>query len=92
MSLLALPDDTNALTRMIDKAGEFLISIGAFGDGLELYCAGASRFPHDSCLLQGLTRCAAHAGLAHAPAVEPAHGLPTGDPDGWGQSLRARAA
>ena len=92
MSLLALPDDTNALTRMIDKAGEFLISIGAYSDGLELFCAGASRFPQATCLLQGLTRCAGRAGLAPAAATGPADGSAASDPDGWEQSLPARAA
>lgn len=51
--LLDLPVDTQDLAEIIDKAGDFLISIGAYADGLELYRGAAERFPTARVLHQG---------------------------------------
>jgi len=68
LSLLDLPDDTEDLVEIIDKAGDFLISIGAYADGLDLYRAATARFPRVSVFHQGLGCCAGHEGL-HAEAL-----------------------
>jgi tetratricopeptide (TPR) repeat protein len=75
MSLLELPDDTEDLAEIIDEAGDFLISIGAYADGLELFRAGSARFPEASCLLQGVSCCAGHEGLHEEALAASAAGL-----------------
>jgi len=59
--LLDLADDTADLQEIIDKAGDFLISIGAYSDGLALYRAATRRFPAVAVFHQGLGCCAGHA-------------------------------
>ena len=44
-SLLALPEDTEVLSEIIDKAGSFLIDIEEYADGLQLFREAASKFP-----------------------------------------------
>jgi tetratricopeptide (TPR) repeat protein len=97
MSLLELSDDTEHLTEIIDETGDFLISIGAYADGLELFRAGASRFPQASCLLQGVSCCAGHLGLHEEALAASAAGLEL-EPDdqelvtdlGWSLYLAGR--
>lgn len=75
MSLLELPHDTEDLAEIIDEAGDFLISIGAYVDGLELFRAGAARFPEASCMLQGVSCCAGHQGFHEEALAASAAGL-----------------
>lgn len=67
-SLLSLPKNTSDLCDIIDEAGSFLIGLGAYKDGLELYRAGAARFPRVAVFHQGVGCCAGHQGL-HDEAV-----------------------
>ena len=67
-SLLALPESTPELPAILDKAGGFLIRIGAYKDGLELYRAAVAKFPAVAALHQGLGCCAGHEGF-HEEAV-----------------------
>lgn len=69
LSLAELPNDTEDLPEIIDKAGSFLIHIKAYTDGLELYRKAISRFPDVAALYQGLGCCAGHKGL-HSEAIE----------------------
>ena len=59
-SLLSLPDNTPDLCEIIDEAGSFLINIGAYKDGLELYRSAVERFPAAAVLHQGIGCCAGH--------------------------------
>ena len=68
-SLLSLPGSTPELDEIIDKAGEFLIQLHAYDDGLALYRAAVCRFPASAALHQGLGCCAGHQGL-HEEAVK----------------------
>ena len=68
MKLFELPDDTKDLCLIIDKAGDFLIQLGRYEDGLVLYRRAATRFPDASDLHQGLGCCAGHQGL-HSEAI-----------------------
>jgi len=68
LSLLTLPDNTQDLCEIIDKAGSFLIDIGAYGDGLELYRGAVARFPDVAVIHQGLGCCTGHEGL-HEEAI-----------------------
>ena len=61
-ALLALPDDTQDLCEIIDKAGDFLIDRHAYRDGLELYRAAAAKFPDAAVIHEGLGCCAGHEG------------------------------
>lgn len=45
MALLDLPDDTEELCTIIDEAGDFLIQVGRYKDGVELYRHAATRLP-----------------------------------------------
>ena len=67
-SLLSLPSGTPDLHEIIDKAGDFLIQLGAYADGLALYRRAVNRFPASAVFLQGLGCCAGHKGL-HDEAV-----------------------
>jgi tetratricopeptide (TPR) repeat protein len=67
-SLLALPSGTPELCEIIDEAGDFLIQLGAYADGLALYRGAVNRFPASAIFLQGLGCCAGHQGL-HDEAV-----------------------
>ena len=58
--LLSLPDDSTDLCGLIDRAGDFLIQLEAYKDGLELYRAAAARFPNVAVMQQGLGCCAGH--------------------------------
>jgi len=68
--LLSLSTDTSELGEIIDKAGEFLIHLGTYADGLGLYRGAVNRFPASAVFLQGLGCCAGHQGL-HDEAVRP---------------------
>jgi Flp pilus assembly protein TadD len=67
-SLLSLPENTPDLYEIIDEAGEFLIQLRAYTDGLALYRAAAVRFPAVAAFHDGLGCCAGHEGL-HDEAV-----------------------
>ena len=67
-SLLSLPKNTTDLCEIIDEAGSFLIQIGAYRDGLDLYRAAVELFPAVAVLHQGLGCCAGHEGY-HDEAV-----------------------
>ncbi len=69
MSLLSLPEDTPDLCEIIGEAGDFLIQLGEDGDGLELFRAGARRFPEVAGFFEGIGCCAEHEGL-HSEAIE----------------------
>lgn len=58
--LLSLPKNTPDLCEIIDKAGSFLIDIGAYKDGLELYRSAVEKFPAAAVLRQGIGCCAGH--------------------------------
>jgi tetratricopeptide (TPR) repeat protein len=62
-TLLSLPDDTDDLCEIIDKAGDFLIDRRAYKDGLKLYRAAAAKFPDAAVIHEGLGCCAGHEGL-----------------------------
>jgi tetratricopeptide (TPR) repeat protein len=63
LSLLSSPDEAEGLQEIVDRAGDFLIEIGAYEDGLALYRAAVQRFPASAVLHQGLGCCAGHQGL-----------------------------
>ena len=69
MSLPSLPEDTPDLCEIIGEAGGFLIQSGENGDGLDLFRAGARRFPEAAELFEGIGCCAGHEGL-HSEAIE----------------------
>ncbi len=62
LSLLDLPDDAQDLAEILNTAGDFLISLQRYGDGLELYQRAAARFPDVPALHQGVGCCAGHEG------------------------------
>lgn len=62
LSLLNLPDETPDLCEIIDEAGQFLIAIGAYADGLELFRRAVDRFPQVAAYHQGVGCCAGHVG------------------------------
>jgi tetratricopeptide (TPR) repeat protein len=62
-SLFELPDTTPDLAEILDEAGDFLIGIGGYSDGLRLYREAAGRFPEVAALYEGLGCCAGHEGL-----------------------------
>jgi len=62
LSLVAMPDDTADIAAIIDKAGDFLIGVREYADGLELYRAAARRFPEVAVMHQGRGCCAGHMG------------------------------
>jgi len=62
LSLLELPDGTQDLHEILDRAGQFLIDRRDYADGLELYRRAAARFPDVGALHQGLACCAGHEG------------------------------
>jgi Flp pilus assembly protein TadD len=78
-SLLSLPEDTEDLIEIIDEAGDFLIGIEAYADGLELFRAAAKRYPDVAKFQQGIGCCAGHerrmdealAASRHAVDLEP---------------------
>jgi tetratricopeptide (TPR) repeat protein len=59
-SLFSLPKNTPDLCEIIDEAGSFLINIGAYKDGLELYRSAVELFPVAAVLHQGIGCCAGH--------------------------------
>jgi tetratricopeptide (TPR) repeat protein len=68
LSLVSLPPNAaeegeDDLVKIIDEAGDFLIQIGNYSDGLELYRAAVARFPDRAVFHQGLCCCAGHEGL-----------------------------
>jgi tetratricopeptide (TPR) repeat protein len=60
LMLLSLPKNTPDIITVIDEAGEFLIQMRNYRDGLDLYRAAAARFPKTAVLHQGIGCCAAH--------------------------------
>ena len=62
-SLLSLPEDTEDLAMIIDKAGAFLIDIEEYFDGLELFRAASLKFPDVAAFQQGIGCCAGHEGF-----------------------------
>jgi Flp pilus assembly protein TadD len=68
-SLLSYQNDTPDLVGLIDHAGDFLIGLAAYEDGLDLYRAAALRFPDVAVFHQGVGCCAGHRGL-HEQAVD----------------------
>ncbi len=62
LSLLDLPDDAQDLAEILNTAGDFLISLQRYEDGLELYQRAAARFPDVAALHQGVGCCAGHEG------------------------------
>lgn len=62
-TLLSLPDESGDLWEVIDKAGDFLIQLERYEEGLELYQAAVERFSERSVLYQGVGCCAGHQGL-----------------------------
>ena len=75
LSLLALPDSTPELCDIIDEAGSFLIQIGAYADGLELYRQATVRFPGIAALHQGIGCCAGHEGLYEEAITTSQHAI-----------------
>jgi len=67
-SLLSYPVDTPDLVGLIDHAGDFLIGVEAYEEGLELYRAAALRFPEVAVFHQGVGCCASHQRL-HEEAI-----------------------
>ena len=62
-SLLSLPDQSEDLWKVIDKAGNFLIQSKRYADAMELFEGAVARFPDRAVLYQGLGCCAGHEGL-----------------------------
>lgn len=62
-TLFTMPDDTDDLCEIIDKAGDFLIQEKRYAEGLELYRVAVVKYPDRAVLYQGLGCCAAHEGL-----------------------------
>jgi Tfp pilus assembly protein PilF len=62
LSLVAMLDDASDRVEIIDAAGDFLIKIGEYADGLQLYRAAAQRFPEVAVFHQGRGCCASHMG------------------------------
>ena len=79
-SLLSLPEATPDLPEIIDQAGDFLIDIGAYEEGLALFQAAAARFPSVAAFHQGVSCCASHQGL-HEEAVAAAERALRLEPD-----------
>jgi len=71
--LVSLPDATRELLEIIDEAGDFLIRLGAYDDGLALYRAAVKRFPDSAVLHQGPGCCAGHRG-SHEEALRASEG------------------
>lgn len=85
MSLLSLPGDAvdggdADLAQIIDEAGTFLIQMGRYDDGLELYRAAVARFPRTSVLHQGIGCCAGHVGR-HEEAISASRAAVSLEPD-----------
>ena len=69
LELLALPQETEELHEIIDKAGTFLIQTHQHADGFELYTKALARYPDVAVFHQGLGCCAGHQGL-HDVAIQ----------------------
>ena len=69
MALPDLDDEDDDLHEVLDLAGDFLIDIQAYGDGLLLYRRAVARFPAVPVLHQGRGCCAGHEGQ-HEEAIE----------------------
>ncbi len=72
LSLLDLPDDTPDLCEIIDKAGDFLIQLRAYADGLQLFQGAVNRFPQVAVFHQGVGCCAGHQ-ERHDEAIAASH-------------------
>jgi tetratricopeptide (TPR) repeat protein len=80
MKLFEPPDDTEDLCVIIDQAGDFLMQLGRYEDGLALYRRAATRFAGAAVLHQGLGCCAGHQGL-HSEAISALRVALTLEPD-----------
>jgi tetratricopeptide (TPR) repeat protein len=80
MKLFELPDDTQDLCVIFDKAADFLMQLGRYEDGLALYRRAATRFPGTAVLHHGLGCCAGHQGL-HREAISAPSVALTLEPD-----------
>lgn len=69
LKLLTLPNDTEDLCEIVDEAGTFLIQIGEYTDGLELYRKALTCLGDVAVFYQGLGCCAGHKDL-HEEAVQ----------------------
>lgn len=63
VTLVSMPEGTEDLYQIIDKAGTFLIQSREYADGLELFRAAAERFPGVAEFHQGIGCCAGQEGL-----------------------------
>lgn len=79
-SLFDLPDDTEDLHEIIDKAGDYLIEIEAYDTGLQLYRRAVERFPNIAVFHQGKSCCAGHEDL-HKEAIAAARAALELEPD-----------
>lgn len=68
LALLELPDGADDLCGIVDRAGDVLIGLERYADGLELYQAAVARWPEIAVLHQGMSCCAGHEGL-HEVAI-----------------------
>ena len=73
LSLVSLPPSAadggeSDLAEIIDEAGDSLIHMGNYTDGLELYRAAVVRFPDRAVFHQGVSCCAGHEGQ-HEEAI-----------------------
>jgi len=75
-----LDDDDHDLHEVIDLAGDFLIGIEAYADGLKVYRRGVDRFPDVPVLHQGRGCCAGHQGL-HDEAIDASRAALALEPD-----------
>ena len=57
LTLTKLPKDTEELSTIIDKAGDFLIDNGDFNNALILYAAAEKAFPNNALYLIGSGYC-----------------------------------
>lgn len=80
MKLFELPDDTEDLCTIIDKAGDFLIQLGRYEDGRAFYRRAVTRFPRTAVLHQGLGCCAGHQGF-YSEAISASRVALTLEPD-----------
>jgi len=80
LELLEHEDDDGDLAETIDAAGDFLIIIENYADGLVLYRGAVGRFPEVAVMHQGRGCCAGHKGL-HEEAVEASRAALALEPD-----------
>ncbi|MFA6434887.1 MAG: tetratricopeptide repeat protein [Elusimicrobiales bacterium] len=79
-SLLDLPDNTEDLFEIIDKAGDFLIQSHRYSEGLAFYRQAAARYPKVAVFHQGVGCCAGHKGV-HEEAIRASRAALAIEPD-----------